>query len=124
MTIPYSVQESSISPDDLFSLEPPSASSEVIEVQDDTSTKEETTNDETAEVKVEEAGQLAKTESKHKSIPRRFVSWFSQGIVKQIVKWCTVLDFYSFYTKLNPLSNENGFGICADISCVYSFNPL
>lgn len=80
LTIPYSVQESSISPDYLFSLEPPSASSEVIEVQDDISTKEETTNDETAEVKVEEAGQLSKTESKHKSIPRRFVSWFSLGI--------------------------------------------
>lgn len=71
LTIPYPTQESSCCPEGLPSLEPPSASSEDLEVQDDISMKEETTNDETAQVKIEEAWQPVKTESKHKIVLRR-----------------------------------------------------
>ncbi|XP_022808956.1 uncharacterized protein LOC111345934 [Stylophora pistillata] len=71
LTIPYPAQESSGFPEGLLSLEPPSASSEGLEVQDGISMKEEITSDETAEVKVEEVEQLVKTESKDKIVARR-----------------------------------------------------
>lgn len=71
LTIPYPTQESSCHQEGFLSLEPPSASSEDLDVQDDISVKGETTNDETAEVKIEEAGQLVKTEPKRKIVLRR-----------------------------------------------------
>lgn len=75
VTIPYPTQESSCCPEGFLSLEPLSASSEDLEVQDDISVIEEETNDETAEVKIEEAGQFVQTESKKRIVPRRFVSF-------------------------------------------------
>ncbi|XP_022808954.1 protein kinase 4-like isoform X2 [Stylophora pistillata] len=55
-----------------------------LEVQDDISVKEGI-NDETAEVKIEEAGQFVKTESKHINIPRRQAGKRVKGNARSII---------------------------------------
>lgn len=75
LTIPYSIQETSCGPEDVLSIEPPSTSSESLEVQDVISTKDETSTDDCAEVKVEEV-QLVEKETKHRTVLRRFVHFF------------------------------------------------
>lgn len=71
LTIPYSIQESVTAPDTLQQVEPPPTSPDSSEVQDIFPTKDEvSSNDDRAEVKVEEL-KLDEKETQHKSLFRR-----------------------------------------------------
>lgn len=83
LTIPYSVQESAISPEIVPPLEPV-ASSDSFEVKEVFPIKDETPpSDDQAEVKVEIL-KLEEKETQHKKIYRRFVFFFPFGFLHYI----------------------------------------
>lgn len=84
LMIPYSIQESVTTPENVPQLEPPTIASDSSEVQEVFPTKDESSpSDDQAEVKVEKL-KLDERETQHKSLFRRFVFFFPFSFLHEI----------------------------------------